>query len=307
MNIEIRQLRYFVAVAEERNFTRAAERLHIAQPPLSRQIQALEERLGVQLFERGSRPLKLTEAGRFFQGHAIKLLAQAAELEAMTRRVGQLERKLSLGFVGSTLYGLLPEVIRRFRAENPAVELTLHEMATVEQIAALKDGRIDVGFGRIRHEDPQVRRIVLREERLAVALPAGHKRLAVEGPVSLSELAAETLIVFPKRPRPSYADQVLGFFRDRGLAPAAVFEAGELQIALGLVAAGEGVAIVPVGLNPLKRADIGYRELDDPQLTSPIIFSTRAQDASEDLRTMLQLIYRLYREKGIPHNAERSA
>jgi DNA-binding transcriptional LysR family regulator len=304
MNLELRQLRYFVAVAEERNFTRAAVRLHIAQPPLSRQIQALEDRLGVVLFERGSRPLRLTEAGRFFHGHAVQLLAQSAELEAMTRRVGKIERKMALGFVGSTLYGLLPEVIRRFRAENPAVDLSLHEMATVEQIAALKEGRIDVGFGRIRQEDPNVRRIVLREERLVAALPVEPPLLATEGPLSLRDLAAETLIVFPKAPRPSYADQVLAAFRDRALAPQAVFEAGELQIALGLVAAGTGVAIVPVGLNPLRRDDVCYRELDDPHLVSPIIFSMRALDESEDIKAMLQLIYRLYREKGILHFGE---
>src|SRR6478609_4068802 len=116
--MELRHLRYFVAVAEERNFTRAAQRLHIAQPPLSRQIQQLEETLGVQLFERNSRPLKLTETGKFFYSHAVQLLAQTAELESMTRRVGNIERSLSVGFVGSTLYGMLPKIIRRFRDEN---------------------------------------------------------------------------------------------------------------------------------------------------------------------------------------------
>src|SRR5450830_1889131 len=97
--MELRHMRYFVAVADERNFTRAAERLHIAQPPLSRQIQQLEEEVGVRLFERGSRPLKLTEAGRFFHAHARQLLAQTAELASMTQRVGQIERRLSIGFV----------------------------------------------------------------------------------------------------------------------------------------------------------------------------------------------------------------
>ncbi|MBL8485354.1 MAG: LysR family transcriptional regulator, partial [Rhodocyclaceae bacterium] len=246
--MDLRQLRYFVAVAEERNFTRASERLHIAQPPLSRQIQALEDRLGVLLFERAARPLKLTEAGRFFYAHATQLLAQSAELEAMTRRVGKLERKLALGFVASTLYGLLPEVIRRYRTDYPAVELSLHEMPTIEQIAALKDGRIDVGFGRIRHEDPNVRRIVLREERLVAVLPYDHPLLALDRPLSLHDLARETLIVFPKHPRPSFADQVLGFFTDRAITPRSVREASEMQLALGLVAAGDGIALVPAGL-----------------------------------------------------------
>ena len=148
--MDLRHLRYFVVVAEEGNITRAAERLHIAQPPLSRQIQQLEEELGVPLLVRGSRPLTLTEAGQFFYAHARQLLSQTRELEAMTRRIGTIERKLSIGFVGSTLYGMLPKVIRRFRSEQNTTELTLHEMTSMEQISALKEGKIDVGFGRIR-------------------------------------------------------------------------------------------------------------------------------------------------------------
>ena len=120
-----------MAVAEERNFTRAAERLHIAQPPLSRQIQQLEESLGVLLFERNSRPLKLTDTGRFFYTHALQLLAQTTELEAMMRRVGKIERAMSIGFVGSTLYGMLPRIIRRFRTEHAEIELTLHELSLI--------------------------------------------------------------------------------------------------------------------------------------------------------------------------------
>src|ERR1700722_2011310 len=266
--MELRHLRYFVAVAEERNFTRAAERLHIAQPPLSRQIQQLEETLGVQLFERTARPLKLTETGQFFYSHAVKLLAQTAELESMTRRVGNIERSLSVGFVGSTLYGMLPKIIRRFRDENSAVELSLHELSTMDQIKALKEGRIDVGFGRIRHEDPSIRRIVLREERMIVALPIGHP-LSLSKPVlSLHDLIGETLIIFPKSPRPSYADQVLAAFHDRALKPSRIYETRELQIALGLVAAGEGIAVVPGSVYGLKRDDVSYMELDDTNLVS---------------------------------------
>src|SRR5450830_372783 len=158
MKMELRHLRYFVAVAEEKNFTRASKRLFIAQPPLSRQIQQLEEELEVSLFERGSRPLELTEAGRFFYAHAQQLLGKAADLKSMTQRVGKIERTVSIGFVASTLYGLLPKIIRRFRAEYNGIEISLHEMTTMQQIKALKEGRIDVGFGRIRSEDPDVRR-----------------------------------------------------------------------------------------------------------------------------------------------------
>ncbi|WP_150562747.1 LysR family transcriptional regulator [Pandoraea cepalis] len=299
--MELRHMRYFVAVAEERNFTRAAARLHIAQPPLSRQIQQLEELLGVQLFERDSRPLKLTDTGRFFYSQAVQLLAQTSELESMTRRVGKIDRSLSVGFVGSTLYGMLPKIIRRFRGENSTVALSLHEMSTMDQIQALKEGRIDVGFGRIRHEDPSIRRVVLREERMIVALPLGHPLIETKPVLSLHDLVSETLIIFPQAPRPSYADQVLAAFHDRALKPERIYETRELQIALGLVAAGEGIAIVPQSVNGLKRDDIAYKELDDSNLVSPIILSMRLLDESPDIRAMLELIYDLYAEGNMEH------
>ena len=299
--MEFRHLRYFVAVAEERSFTRAAQRLHIAQPPLSRQIQQLEQQLGALLFERDARPLKLTETGRFFHQHAVQLLAQTAELESMTRRVGKIERSLSVGFVGSTLYGMLPKVIRRYRERHAEVELSLHEMSTMDQIKALKEGRIDIGFGRIRLNDPSVRRVVLREEPLIAALPIGHRLCATNAALSLHDLLDETLIVFPNAPRPSYADQVLAAFHDRALKPARVLETRELQVALGLVAAGEGVSIVPKSVYGLKRDDVSYQELDDARLVSPIIMSMRMLDASDDIERMLRLIYDLYDEHGMAY------
>lgn len=302
--MELRHLRYFVAVAEERNFTRASERLHIAQPPLSRQIQQLEEILEVALFVRGARPLELTEAGRFFYGHALQLLAQSAEVVSMTRRVGKIERKFSLAFVGSTLFGLLPEVIRRFRASHPDTEVTLHEMTTMEQIEALKQGVIDAGIGRIRHEDPNIRRIVLREEPLIAALPMGHPLAFAERGLFLRELVNDTLIVYPKAPRPSYADQVLAAFRDRGLEPGKIFEARELQVALGLVASGMGVAVAPKSVLGLRRSDVCYKQLDETNCSSPIILSIRVLDQSQDIKDLLQLIYGLYRSEGIPHIRE---
>jgi DNA-binding transcriptional LysR family regulator len=302
--MELRHLRYFVAVAEERNFSRAAERLHIAQPPLSRQIQQLEEMLEVELFQRNTRSLTLTEAGRFFYGHAVQLLAQSAEIVSMTRRVGKIERRFSIGFVGSTLYGLLPEVVRRFKAAHPTMEVTLHEMTTVDQIRALKEGVIDVGIGRIRREDPNIRRIVLREEALIAGLPMGHPLAFLDRGLYLRELVNDTLIVFPKSPRPSFADLVLSAFHDRGLAPTNVTEVRELQVALGLVAAGMGVSVIPKSVLGLKRSDVCYKALDDAGLVVPIIMSIRAQDHSDDIKSLLELIYTLYRSEGIPHARE---
>ncbi|MDC7699455.1 LysR family transcriptional regulator [Vogesella indigofera] len=298
--MDLRHLRYFVVVAEEGNITRAAERLHIAQPPLSRQIQQLEEELGVPLLVRGSRPLTLTEAGQFFYAHARQLLSQTRELEAMTRRIGTIERKMSIGFVGSTLYGMLPKVIRRFRSEQNTTELTLHEMTSMEQISALKEGKIDVGFGRIRHEDPNVRRIVLREERLVAALPSGHA-LTDRPVISLLDLVDDTLIVFPKAPRPSFADQILASFHDRGLEPKKIYEARELQVAIGLVAAGEGVAIVPASVQGLKREDVCYLPLQDHNMVSPIILSTRLLDESREIKLLIEMIIRIYEEEKIDY------
>lgn len=302
--MELRHLRYFVAVAEERNFTRAAERLHIAQPPLSRQIQQLEEIIGVALLVRGARPLELTEAGRFFYGHAVQLLAQGAEVISMTRRIGNIERKFSIGFVGSTLFGFLPEVVRRFKAAHPTTEVTLQEMTTMEQVAALKQGQIDVGIGRIRHEDPNIRRILLREEALVAALPMGHPLSYLDRGLYLRELVNDKVIVFPKTPRPSFADQILAAFHDRGLEPVDTLEVRELQVALGLVAAGMGVTVVPKSVLGLRRNDVCYKEMDEPRLSSPIIMSLRALDKSEDIKSMLALIYGLYRSEGVPHTQE---
>jgi LysR family transcriptional regulator, benzoate and cis,cis-muconate-responsive activator of ben and cat genes len=297
--MEIRHLRYFVTVARERNFTRAAEKLHIAQPPLSRQIQQLEEEVGMVLLDRDSRPLRLTEAGRLLYEHAAQVLERFDDLRTMMRRFREAERpRYVIGFVASTIYAALPALIRRFRAETPGLDVSLVEMASLEQIAALKDGRIDVGFGRIRLDDPVVRRDVLREERLVVALPLSHPLLQREGSLSFAELAAEPLILYPRVPRPSYADQVISIFRDRGLEPHIAHEARELQTAIGLVAAEVGICIVPTSVQRLRRDDVVYRELIEQNITSPIIMSRRANDRSHESTVMARVVVEAYREWG---------
>jgi len=302
--MELRHLRYFVAVAEERNFTRAAERLHIAQPPLSRQIQQLEEILGVALIEKGTRPLRLTEAGEFFLVHARSLLEQAQELKAMTQRVGKLERKLAVGFVPSTLYGELPDIVRRYSERFPEVEVTLHEMMTVEQMQALKEGRIDVGFGRLRSEDPSIHRILLREERMVAALSPSHRLAEREGGLWLRDLVHEKLLVYPKSPRPSFADQVLAVLGEANVTPGVVMEVRELQIAMGLVAAGQGIALVPESVQAMHHRNVVYRKLQDKHAFSPILFSVRNMDRSPELANLLAAAYSIYDELGIAYTPE---
>ncbi|WP_091871237.1 LysR family transcriptional regulator [Massilia yuzhufengensis] len=302
--MELRHLRYFVAVAEERNFTRAAERLHIAQPPLSRQIQQLEEFLGVVLIEKGSRPLRLTEAGQFFLAHAKPLLDQVRDLKTMTQRVGKLERTINAGFVASTLYGLLPDIIRRYRERHPQVEVVLHEMTTIEQMKALKEGRIDVGFGRLKSEDPSIRRILLREERMIVALYPGHRLAAGEAPLRLVDLVQETLLVYPSTPRPSFADQVLALFSEANLTPDHVVEVRELQIAMGLVAAEQGLSIVPASVQGMHHRNVVYRQIEDKHAFSPIFFSVRHMDRTPELEQMLAVIYDIYDDYALPHTKQ---
>ena len=277
--MELRQLRYFVAVAEERNFTRAAERLNMTQPPLSRQIQQIEDMVGLALFERGARPLKLTEAGRVFYAQARRLLEESDELLPLTRRLAQLAERIVIGFVPSTLYGPLPDVIRAFREAAPLIQISLIEMFTIEQLSALKGGRIDVGFGRLRFDESQLAREVLVEEPLIAALPAGHA-LADIAQLTLDALSKETLIIYPSTPRPSYADQQLSAFRDHAVEPAAVHEVRELQTALGLVAAQVGVCLVPESVRGLRARGVTYRSIEETNVSSPIIMSRRLQDQS---------------------------
>jgi DNA-binding transcriptional LysR family regulator len=298
--MELRHLRYFVAVARAQSFIRAAESLNMAQPPLTRQIQDLEAELGLTLIRRGSRPVQLTEAGRVLFEQAVQILERTEELRAMASRLRAAQtRRFSIGFVGSALYGDLPALIRRFRAMRPEVDVSLLEMTTLEQLAALKEGRIDAGFGRILFEDTAIYRHLLRNEPVVAAVWGGHRLLTRPGALALSALARETLIVYPKAPRPSYADQVLSIFRDRGLKPEAVHEVRELQTALGLVAAETGVCLVPVSVTRLRRDNVEYRELDDQTAISPNIMSCRKNDSSPDLACILGLLRDIYAEQKI--------
>ena len=293
--MDLRQLRYFVAVARERNFTRAAETLHIAQPPLSRQIQMLEDELGVALITR-SRPLRLTDAGRLFNEQALQILGRVEQLKRDTRRVGKQERRvLSIGFVASTLYSGVPTLVRELRRHAPELDIQLLEMMSGQQIEALKTGRIDIGFGRLRRNDPAVERTVLREERLVLAVAPGSRLAGSDAPLAISELAQEELILYPREPRPSFADQVLALLEDNAVHPASVHEVSEMQTALGLVAAEMGVCIIPYAASR-HRTDLQYRRLADDHATSPVILSHRRNDDSPYLALVKRLLQEKYSE-----------
>lgn len=287
--MQLRHLRYFQAVAEEGSFTRAAARLHIAQPPLSRQIREFEEELGVVLFERTTRALRLTDAGRFLLEQSRLLTARLEEVLEGTRRLGQTQRRwFGIGFVPSTLYGFVPELIRQLRSADPQVEVGLSEMNTLPQLEALKAGRIDLGIGRILLDDPAIERRVLMTEPLMAAVPLHHP-LAELGSVSVERLAQERFVLYPARPRPNFADHVLGLFRAAGYSLQVVQEANELQTAIGLVAAGLGVSVVPASVQRLQRQDVAHVRIEGDGFVSPVIVSYRKDDGSEFLAKALEM------------------
>lgn len=271
--MELRHLRYFCVVAEELNFTCAAERLHMSQPPLSRQIKQLEQEVGAELFERSSRGLRLTPAGVFFQQHALQILEKVDATTEATRRMARSQRTLfGIGFVPSVFYGQLPTLVRDLR-QRDNLELSLAELTSVQQIQALKAGRIDIGFGRLRIDDPEVEQEILFNEPLVAALPLGHP---LEGTTPNCEaLARYPLIIFPSKPRPSMADMILGIFRRQRLKVDVVQEANELQTALSLVACGIGITLVPEQVKRVQREGITFVSLEDKSLTTPVICSRR--------------------------------
>jgi len=304
--MELRHLRYFLAVATERSFTRAAAGLGVAQPPLSRQIRDLEQEVGAELIDRNSRPLRLTDPGRLLFEQATQILAGVEQTKTLMRRyVAAERRRFVIGCVGSTIYGIVPAMIVRFRGTAANVDLGLLEMNTLEQITALKEGRIDIGIGRLRIEEEGIRRQVIKEEALIAALPAGHPLAQRDDPLPLSALATQTLIIYPRPIRPSYADQVLSIFRDQGLQPATIQEVQELQTALGLVAAQAGVCLVPASVQRLQRDDVVYRALTESYATSPIIISSRDTDISHEVELFRSIGADLQAEDAAKQNAQR--
>ena len=303
--MDIRQLKYFIAVANTRNFTRASEQLHIAQPPLSRQIQLLEQELGVQLLLRNSRPLRLTEAGRVFYEQALQITNRLDQLKSTTQQIGLNQRQtLSIGFVASTLYGGLPALVRKLRQHYPDLDIQLVELTSMQQIAALKSGRIDIGFGRIRSNDAAVTRIVLREERLVLALPPSSPLAAEACQLSLKAVHGQKLIVYPKEPRPSFADHILSLLRDQSIRPSEIHEVREIQTALGLVAAESGLCLIPASAR--LRSDLHYRLIEDQRATSPIILTHRINDNAWFIDAIKRLATDVYAEHtswlGTEHN-----
>ena len=287
--MELRHLRYFIAVAEELHFGRAAERLCIAQPPLSQQIQQLERELGFALFTRTQRRVELTAAGQLFLEEARDIFSTLERATAAGRRVARGEVGwLGIGFVGTATYEFLPAVLSAFRERYPAVELVLRELVSAKQALALRERRIHIGLARPALEEEGIVCEVIRREPLAAALPEAHP-LAAQERLSLAMLADEPFILFPRQPRPSYAEAILAVCAEAGFRPQVVQEAAEIHTALSLVAAGLGVTLTPASVASAHRQGIAYRFFEAPMPMTELIVAFRAGESSPIVEAFLKL------------------
>ena len=260
--MDLRRLRYFVAVAEELSFSRAARRLHMAQPPLSYQIQRFEEELGAQLFDRSKRSIRPTEAGRLLLREAPRLLAHAGQVASMVRRVGQGEvGRLSLGFVPSAANGILPPLLRAFGERYPNVQLSLREVDPDRLLSALRDGGIDVGLLYLPFEGEALESRPISREPFVVALPDTHA-LAGEPQVTLEALADEPFVLTPRYQGAGLRDKIVAHCRRAGFEPRVVQEAWLMQTTVSLVAGGVGVTMVPASLQNLRRTGVVYKRVE---------------------------------------------
>jgi DNA-binding transcriptional LysR family regulator len=295
--MELRHLRYFVAVAEEGHVTRAAERLGIQQPPLSQQIRALETELDAQLFHRKPRGVELTPAGRAFFDEAKAILARVGEAVAATKRTARGEAgRIGIGFTSSaSFHPFVPRAIRAFRERHPLVALTLEESGTTELVAALRAAAIDAAFVRSpvgESADLTIRPLL--EEAMVAALPSGHPLSGAGENLPLAALAGETFILYRRPVGPGLHDAIIAACDRAGFSPQIGQEAPRMLSTLSLVAAGLGVTLVPKSMSRLEAEGVAYRALaPSAQLTAPLNLAYRRGEISEAVRRFVALAQRL--------------
>jgi DNA-binding transcriptional LysR family regulator len=266
--IEIRHLRYFLAVADTLHFGKAAVTLGIAQPPLSQQIRNLERILGYPLFDRTTRGVKLTRVGQFFAERARNTIAKMSDDVELARRVGAgKEGVLDVGFSGSIMFTALPNAIKAYRRMHPNVELRLHEMVTAEQIPALFDGRLAIGFLRDGEAAAGISIEPVFRERFIAALPSSH-RLARKPAISPIDLKDEPFVFFSRRMGNLAYDRTMACCEAVGFRPQIVQETPQWNTGLRLVAAGLGVSLVPACVGTLAMPGVAYRKLRSRHWTS---------------------------------------
>jgi DNA-binding transcriptional LysR family regulator len=286
--MELRQLRYFVAVAEELHFRRAAARLHISQPPLSQQIHQLETEIGCTLLARTRRRVELTPAGEAFLHDARVVLGELEGAVATAQRIGSGQTgRLRVNFVGSALLSIMPGAVQRFRTARPNVEIQIRERPTVDQIRAVIAGAVDVGLVRPPFdEQDELRAEVVLRERTVAALPSDHPLTALRR-VPLRRLASEPLVLFPRSQAPGFHDLLISSLAATGITPRVFQYAPEMTTIVGLVAAGMGFSLVPASVSRLGLDGVSYRPVAGAP-HSELIAITRADDNSPLVRTFIE-------------------
>lgn len=294
--MELKRLKYFVAVAEELHFGRAAARLDMAQPPLSRQIGQLEKDVGALLFDRSRSQIRLTQAGEVLLERARQLFSDIDSTFAEVRRIGSgSEGRLRVAFVGSSTHGVLPTLIKSYRSHYADVDLVLTAMNNAELKRALIQREIDVAIARPSIEDDEVKSEFLHQEPLILALP-DNSPLNSQPTPDLADLGNETFILYPSNPRPSFADYVLGICQEAGLSHVKSVMAMDYQTAISLVSVGVGLSIVPESVSTTQRAGVSYRRYLGPNPGTSLSVNYRLDNRSPQLRNFIEIARRYARE-----------
>jgi LysR family transcriptional regulator, benzoate and cis,cis-muconate-responsive activator of ben and cat genes len=291
--VKLKRLEYFLAVAEELHFGRAAERLNIAQPSLSRHILQFEEELGATLFDRGRGQIRLTQAGEALLKHARVMILSIEDVKLEVRRIDQGARgRLRIGFVGSATHGILPTMIKSFRRNYPDVDLSLWAMNNAQQHRALVRREIDIAIARPRIDDAEVKSVPFYEEPLILA---AYDALEIDTrrPVSLEALQRQTFVLYPEQPRPSFADTVLDLCRAEGFEPAHYVFCMDYQTAISLVAVGEGVSVVPRSVGNTGHQGVRFASVSNPQAVTGLSINYRIDNREKQIARFVDIARRL--------------
>lgn len=288
--MELRQLQYFITVAEELHFGRAAKRLNMTQPPLSQQIQQLEEELGIILFRRTKRVVELTDAGKFFLEGVNGSLEQLDEAIESARRAARGEiGTLTIGFVGSATYDLLPPLIRTYRNQYPNVEVKLRELATPQQLEELYHRKLDIGFLRPPIESDILTTEVVHETPCILALSIHHP-LAQEEHITLAQLQNDPFILVSRNVWQGFYDDIVFMCHRAGYSPNIKQEATEYHTVIGLVAAGVGIAIVPAALQNFALKEVVYHNIEDMTNTVKMAIAYEKERMSKETENFIKVM-----------------
>jgi len=303
-----RQLRSFIAVAEELHFGRASKIVNLSQPALSQQVSSLEEELGVQLLIRNRRKTQLTPAGRIFLAEAREVVQRTEQAIALTRRaaLGQVGT-LRIGFISTAAAFLMPPLVKRFREKYEHVELELRNVLTSDQVTQLLERKLDIGFLRVPlPTPPEIRTRVIHREPFVLLLPASHP-LAARPNLVLADCQEADFVMYTRKMAPGFHDQLMNILHQNGLTPHVVQEAAEMYTLISLVAAGLGIAIAPASIQLHHAENVVVRPLPEVKLQSEIAIAWNREYASATTQLFLQMAFEGSRSRKVKSAATAEA